>query len=65
MSLGTKGTKWDWPLAPSLNDQVTEFVFPVPALLVSTRLEVPVSRTGGWDTSAGALGLSGPWARGQ
>ena len=39
--------KSDWPLSPSLNDQITEFVFLVPALLVSTRLEVLVSGTSG------------------
>lgn len=32
MSPGTKEMKSDWPLSPSPNDQITELVFPVPAL---------------------------------
>lgn len=30
-------------------------MFAVPAILASTRLEVPVSMIGGWDTSTGYL----------
>lgn len=40
-------------------------MFLIPALLIPTRLDVLVSRAGGQDTSAGALGFSDQGARGQ